>query len=208
VPIEAVVTAVATPDALLAEAIGADLLVVTRLHTGADRRGQAGSEPSLTGRRSSNPVVVVRGAARRPIQRIVVGIDTSNAAAAAIDWSIGEAVLHRAELLVAYAWEPDARRTRSFRADELDRADAQCVVDLAVRRCEKRTSMPVRGEVITGSPGPALVTVGRSADLLVVGSRGRSGFTTLTFGSVALFVAEHAPCPVAVVHPRLRDSSL
>ncbi|MEO6651334.1 MAG: universal stress protein [Ilumatobacteraceae bacterium] len=208
VPIEMVATSVETSDTLLAEAIGANLLVVTTLDAGAVRRERLGPFPSRAARRSSCPVVVVQGTARRPIRRIVVGINTFNASATAIDWSIVEAELHGAELVIAYVWEPDPRHTRSIRADALDRADAQCFVDLAVRRCEKQTSVPVRGEVIRGSPALALVTRGRSADLLVVGSRGRTGFTTLTYGSVALFVAAHASCAVAVVHPRLRDSSL
>ncbi len=208
VPIEAVTTPVETSNALLAEAIGADLLVVTALDTDATRRSRSGSKPSRGARRSSCPVVVVRGNARRTIQRIVVGIDTSNAAVCALDWSIDEARLLRAELLVVHSQEPHARHKSSARANELDRADAQCVVDLAVRHCEKRVSGPVKGVVVEGSPGPALVAAGRSADLVVVGSRGCSGFATLLFGSVASFVADHASCPVTVVHPRVRDSSL
>ena len=212
-PIETVTTAFGTPpvetsNTLLAEAIGADLLVVTALDTGAARRERSDSKPSHGAQRSSCPIVVVRGTAQRPIQRIVVGIDTSNAAASALDRSIDEAGLHRAELLVVYAFEPDARYRSSMRASELDRADAQCVVGLAVRHCEKHLSGPVSGVVVDGSAGPVLVAAGRSADLVVVGSRGRSGFATMLFGSVASFVADHASCPVAVVHPRVRDSSL
>ena len=52
-----------------------------------------------------------------------------------------------------------------------------------------------------------LVAKSGDADLLVVGSRGRSGFRTLLFGSVALAVVEGARCPVVVIHPQLRPAA-
>ena len=210
VSIEAVRDVVDAPGALLAEAVGADLLVVSALGAAAAaaRHWLVGSNMGLAARRSSCPVVVVRGTAGGPIRRIVVGIDGSSAAAAALDWAIAEAGFHRAEMLVVHAWEPGARHRGSRRSIGLDRADAGCVVDLAVRRCAKHLSVPVSGVVIEGSPALALVTVDLGADLVVVGSRGRSGFKTLLFGSVALSIAGHASCPVALIHPHLRDSSL
>lgn len=194
-------------DALLAEAVGADLLVVSELNTGSAQRRVAGSIPLLVARRSRCPVVVVRDGRRHSIHRIAVGIDGSNASATALDWAIVEADLHHADIVVVHAWEQPSR-PGSMRANDLDRADAQCVVDLAVRHCSRHLAVPVSGVVAEGGAARALVTAAQGADLVVVGSRGRSGFKTLLFGSVASFVAEHAPCPVAVVQPRLRDSSL
>jgi nucleotide-binding universal stress UspA family protein len=50
-----------------------------------------------------------------------------------------------------------------------------------------------------GDPVPALVDASRTADLLVLGSRGRSGFGDSELGSIAHRVAVHAHCPVVVV---------
>jgi len=44
-----------------------------------------------------------------------------------------------------------------------------------------------------------LLDTAKGADLLVVGSRGRGGFTGLLLGSVSHEVALHAPCPVVII---------
>jgi nucleotide-binding universal stress UspA family protein len=57
----------------------------------------------------------------------------------------------------------------------------------------------VRGELVEGPPARALLEHARTADLLVVGSRGLGGFRSLLLGSVSQQVVHHAPCPVVVV---------
>ena len=112
---------------------------------------------------------------------MVVGVDGSSAAGAAVDWTCEEATIHGADLRVVHAVDRGA-----------DWSDAQYLLDLAVAECRARTDVIVSG------------LLSRDADLIAIGSRGRSGFKTALFGSVALTVAEHADCPVAVTHPRLR----
>ena len=65
----------------------------------------------------------------------------------------------------------------------------------------------VRGELIEGEAAHVLSAAGRTADLIVVGARGRSGFTTMLFGSVAASIVELADCPVAVIPPRVRSTA-
>jgi universal stress protein A len=47
--------------------------------------------------------------------------------------------------------------------------------------------------------------VAESADLLVVGSHGRTGLSRLVIGSVAMACVQHAPCPVVVVRTPSED---
>ncbi|HUP33419.1 MAG TPA: universal stress protein, partial [Gaiellaceae bacterium] len=57
----------------------------------------------------------------------------------------------------------------------------------------------VERRVVPEPPVEALLDAAAGADLLVVGSRGRGGFTGLLLGSVGQQVAHHAPCPVVIV---------
>jgi len=61
--------------------------------------------------------------------------------------------------------------------------------------------LPAESRVVKGDPRDALVDTARSlhADLVVVGSHGRTGLAKLVLGSVAAHVVTHAPCSVLVV---------
>lgn len=179
---------------LIEEAGDADLLVLAASNQESAEAVLLGSLARRALRRSPCPVVVVRGAGNGPMRRIVVGVDGSSAAGAAIDWACHEANLHRAGLLLVI----------HSRERDISRAEAGCVLDLAVNECRERTGVRVRGVLVEGSPESALIDASRSADIVAVGSRGSSGFKTALFGSVALSVAEGAHCPVAVTHPTLR----
>lgn len=52
----------------------------------------------------------------------------------------------------------------------------------------------------------ALVAVSAGADMLVVGSRGRSRLKELTVGSVSIACFHEVRCPFVVIHPDGKDS--
>lgn len=177
----------------LGEAVDARLLIV-----GSPlRRGD--------GRRSSCPIVIVRGTRRPRLRRIVVGVDGSNASANALRWAVAEATRYAATVTVVHAWQQPAQDDRSLRGGDLRRADAVCIADLAADLCELHSQPLIQRRAVNGPAADVLIAESADADLLVVGSRS-SGYRTLQFGSVALETTERADCPVVVVQPRLLRS--
>ncbi|HEX2427948.1 MAG TPA: universal stress protein, partial [Gaiellaceae bacterium] len=60
-------------------------------------------------------------------------------------------------------------------------------------------TVEVEQRIVEGDPGDVLVKEAAEADLVVVGSHGRSGLTAALLGSVSRNVVDHASCPVVVV---------
>lgn len=141
--------------------------------------------------------------------RIVVGVDGSKGARAALTWALDEARLRGAALDVVHAWHgPAPVVSGPYGAAPVDETS----VDTARRAAEsvlehQLQAVDVEGvevEPLLPSAGPAeaLVDIAKGADLLVVGTRGRGGFTGLLLGSVSQQVSHHAPCAVVIVpHP-------
>ncbi|MFF8594566.1 universal stress protein [Streptomyces sp. NPDC015220] len=134
---------------------------------------------------------------------LVVGVDGSEPSLRAVDWAADEAALRQVPLRVVYAslWQ---RYEGAVLPRDLDGPDARVpaedVVRAGARRAGSRQSaLRISVAVLPEEPGYALVREGRNACALVVGSRGRSGVVNLLLGSVSLFVAAHADCPVVVV---------
>lgn len=141
--------------------------------------------------------------------RIVVGVDGSPEAAAALQWALDEARLRKASLEVVHAWQfPAAVDLVGAAADDLVRDMQQAAADLLDRVTDAVAGadpdVEVERHVVEGGAAASLVNAAASADLLVVGTRGRGGFAGLLLGSVAHQCLHHAPCPVVVV----RDGGL
>jgi nucleotide-binding universal stress UspA family protein len=59
----------------------------------------------------------------------------------------------------------------------------------------------IQGTQVSGSPEHSICNLARTwdADLIVLGNRGRKGWSELFLGSVSNYVVHHAPCSVFVV---------
>jgi nucleotide-binding universal stress UspA family protein len=146
--------------------------------------------------------------------RIVVGVDDSEQAAAALRWALAEGVLRQATVEVVHAWsEPMAAlpfgatlhmRAHEGEIDAVARASVDEVVDAALAEMEEQPPEVLR-TILPGGPALTLVEVAESADLLVVGSHGRTGLSRMVLGSVAMACVQHAPCPVVVVRTPSED---
>jgi nucleotide-binding universal stress UspA family protein len=136
---------------------------------------------------------------------IVVGVDGSDGSRRALRWAAGEAAVRGDELALVHVWErPQAYAPMGLGAYPVDpepiQEAARSLLDGLVGEARQLAGdAPVQGLLVEGAPAEALLEAARTADLLVVGSRGLGGFRSLLLGSISQQVAHHAPCPVVIV---------
>ncbi|HEY2380370.1 MAG TPA: universal stress protein [Terriglobia bacterium] len=189
-----------------AEAWKADLIVIgSHGMTGADGI-LLGSVTAKVIRYAHSPVLV----ARKPSSRghIVAGTDFSDPALPAISAAVNEARRTNAQLTVVHSLDL-YRTTPAAGAMEL----ASLAVSEEICQDMEKYAREHIGEILNkfGLQDHALVTRGPAAlalvsaasdlkaELLVVGTVGRTGLNRLLLGSVAEAVASNAPCSVLIV---------
>lgn len=135
--------------------------------------------------------------------RIVVGVDGSEPSKEALRWAsrvapaIGADIeaVNSWEFPNSYGWAPAFLGGWSPEADSAKVLE-QTLDDVFGSERPKNLTASVR----QGRASHELLVASADADMLVVGSRGHGGFTGLLLGSVSSACAEHAKCPVLVVH--------
>lgn len=159
---------------------------------------------------------------------VVVGVDGSEHSVAALRLAATEARCRATDLHVVYVYEPvraaHAAAAASVvsggtwaspevgtqvlqsaqRRDATDQAEAHRHAEDWLRRFVYDHDDDLAGVDVQLSavgeehPAAVLMRVSRDADLLVVGSRGRGGFTGVLLGSISQHCVRHATCPVLV----------
>ena len=162
---------------------------------------------SLTGQLAGHtvtPLAVVRQIPERGRGRILVGVDGLSSAEA-IRFGLSEAALRGASVTAVSTWQYPVLGTRptSPEAAELLEEGARGLLEEAISACGEHPEIRLARVVQMGHPVEVLVERAGSADLVVVGSRGRGGFAALLLGSVALGVLHRVAGPVVIV-PRDR----
>jgi nucleotide-binding universal stress UspA family protein len=126
---------------------------------------------------------------------VVVGVDGSDSSDAAARWAAFEAIRRELPLRVVHAVMPPTPASVDWEGWAAGLPDTTIG---PLRRLH--LDLEIRTEVHVDLPAAlALSSEAQSAELLVVGSRGRGGFTSLLLGSTAIQVLETVTAPVVIV---------
>lgn len=142
---------------------------------------------------------------------IVVGIDGSASAEVAVWWAAREAAMRHVSLTIvhvlaslpvaasALGWPAGRVPEEILEIQEAEGRNFIAEATLAARDSVGTKDIEITGELSIGVPVAALAEVSRDAQMVVVGSRGRSARHRRLLGSVSAGLLHHAHCPVAVV---------
>lgn len=175
-----------------ADELNADLIVMAESDKSSLTRMLVGDTTAKVIGRTARPVLVVPRSAHIWDKRVLLATDGSPHSAAAAELAghfARQAGLPVSVVSVVTSSHSGARRK------EAERAVAAAVEHLTGQ------GLQAEGQVKEGRPDESIVKAAESAgaDLIVVGSHGRTGLTKILLGSVAERVIGHAACPVLVV---------
>ncbi|HEY8238598.1 MAG TPA: universal stress protein [Candidatus Limnocylindrales bacterium] len=140
--------------------------------------------------------------ADRSIRRILLATDLSTASEGASEQALQLSRDLRADLLVVSVIDPASVLPLGPSSARMDqRRAAREAVAQAIVVNGVRAGVKVNFLVWEGEPGPAIVeaAIAEDADLVVVGTHGRSRVGRMVLGSVSDHVVRHAPCPILIV---------
>jgi nucleotide-binding universal stress UspA family protein len=198
---------------LVEESAEASVIVVGSRGRGGFAGLLSGSVSTQVATHAEAPVVVLRPPSGEDtpipgIGPVVVGVDGSPGATAALAFAFDEAAGRGTGLIAVYAWGvppsgnlgPVTARHYDEREaqDEADRLLAEATAGWSERYPEVKLD---RRAIHSFNPVLTLIDEAAPASLIVVGPRGRGGFASLMLGSVADGLLRHADRPVAIAHP-------
>lgn len=173
--------------------LNADIVVIGQQNKGSlARRLMVGGATAGVIGHAPCPVLVAPRAAHLWEKRVLLATDgSSHSEAAAV--AAGRVARH-AGLPVNVVSVVTSSHNEE-RRNEADRAVASALARLT------GLELQTEGQVAEGRPDEAIIKTAESlgADLIVVGSKGRTGLAKILLGSVAERVIGHATCPVLVV---------
>ncbi|MFF8287543.1 universal stress protein [Streptomyces albus] len=201
----------ADPRSLLTElSSGALVTVVGDSGTSGIASGLLGSVSRHLTAHAASPVLVVRTASA-PEGPIVLGVDGSRPGETAIEFAFVEAAARNERLTAVHVWSewktqpaPPADPALPFAKapGELAGDEERLLAEALSGWSSRYPQVAVDRRSVKGRARQSLIEASRSAQLLVVGSRGAGGFAGLRLGSVSAALSHHAHCPVAVVPAR------
>ncbi|HEX2316121.1 MAG TPA: universal stress protein [Thermomonospora sp.] len=153
------------------------------------------------------PAVAVHHAPARRHGRIVVGVDGSLSGRPAVRFAFEEAARRGVALRAVLAFThpastgPGDMQPLVYDPEVLAAEERRTLAESLAGHRQEFPDVTVTEQVVHARPTRALAEASGEADLLVVGSRGRGGFTGLVLGSVSHAMLHHTRCPIAVIPP-------
>ncbi|KOV49918.1 universal stress protein UspA [Streptomyces sp. AS58] len=135
-------------------------------------------------------------------RRVVVGVDGSQSSYEALRWAVRYADMVGGTVNAVAVWELPGLYGWSGPAVDMDVDEEETRQKISREMTEvlgAEAAGSVRTHVVHGNPTDVLLRAAEGAEALVVGSRGRGGFTRALLGSVSQHVSQHASCPVVIV---------
>jgi nucleotide-binding universal stress UspA family protein len=130
---------------------------------------------------------------------VVVGIDGSPASELATAIAFDEASWRGVELIAVHAWaDAHVSDIPSIEWSAQQAVGEEALSERLAGFRERYPDVAVRRKIVLDAPARHLLDEAESAQLLVVGSRGRGGFSGMLLGSVSTAVAQAARVPVIV----------
>lgn len=147
----------------------------------------------------------------KPIRRILFATDFSKASRRAFDAAKSLAKSNKAELTILHVHVPVVPLV----PEQYIESPGWTGLDLSEKRWNQhqlaalakqagRAGVKAKSALVDGEPSRQILrqAVSKRADLLVIGTHGRTGFSRFLLGSVAERVAATAKCPVLTVRGR------
>ncbi len=171
---------------------------------GAVQRTVLGSVSSALVQHAHCPVVIVKsGSATDPVAArhpVLVGIDGTDNSTPAIAAAFDQAHRRGVELVALHSWSDTTGLDISmFGWDTIVTAEHEMLAKRLEPWRERYPELPVTLQVVRDDPARSLLGESDSAQLVVVGNRGRGGFTGLLLGSTSAALLSSVECPIMVV---------
>ncbi|NKQ51786.1 universal stress protein [Amycolatopsis sp. K13G38] len=201
---------IAPVQALLEVSKTARTIVLGSLGRGGFRGMMAGSTAVAVAAHAQCPVIVVRPRRDAPVPAespVVAGVDGSELSERALGLAFEEASWRNVPLVAVHSWS-DAEYVTALpmsfallQQEPAAQEQSRVLAESLAGWQDKYPDVRVERVVARDRPRHQLLEWSAKAQLVVVGSRGRGGFTGLLLGSTSQALIHHAECPVMIVRP-------
>ena len=144
------------------------------------------------------------------IKKVIHPTDFSDNSKEALQYAIAICEWHKAELLLLHVSEVLEFAPPEYYMDK-DEASRQLKERINAAKNEleriagehRKAGLHVTTLVVTGKPSVEIIRTAKeqNADMLVLGTHGRTGLAHILIGSTAEKVVRKAPCPVLTIRP-------